>query len=56
MRLAVERVVGEVVAAGERADLGRTEVVGSTAAVELPVCAEVVVVRRYVSCAAPFCT
>lgn len=56
VRLAVERVVGQVVAAGEGADLGGAQVVGSAAAVEASVRAQVVVVRCYVACAAPLCT
>lgn len=55
MGLAVERVVGEVVAAGERPYFGRAEVVRPAAAVQGPVRAQIVVIRRYVTGAAPFC-
>lgn len=56
VRLAVQRVVGEVVAAGEGADLGGAEVVRAAAAVQASVCAQVVVVCSYVTSAAPLCT
>lgn len=52
--LAVDRVVGKVVAAREGAHLRGAEVVGAAAAVEAPVRAEVVVVCCYVACTAPF--
>lgn len=56
VRLAVERVVGEVVAAREGAHLGGAEVMRATTAVQRAVSAQVVVVRRYVARAAPLCT
>lgn len=56
VRLAVDRIVGEVVASGEGAHLGGAEVMCATATVQPPVCAQVVVVGRYVPCATPFCT
>lgn len=55
VRLAVERVVGEVVAAREGAHLGGAEVVGAAAAVQPPVRAQVVVIRGDVASTAPFC-
>lgn len=54
VRLAVEGVVGEVVASGEGADLAGTQVVRAAAAVQGPVGAQVVVVRRDVARPAPF--
>lgn len=54
MRFTVERVVGEVVATRERAHFGRTQVVGSAAAVQPSVSPQVVVVRCYVTRTAPF--
>lgn len=56
VRLAVDRVVGEVVASGESAHFGRAEVMRATATVQPPVCAQVVVVSGYVACTTPFCT
>lgn len=56
VRLAVERVVGEVVPLREGAHLAGAQVVRAAAAVQRPVGAQVVVVGRYVAGAAPFCT
>lgn len=56
VRLAVERVVGEIVAAREGPHFGGAQVVRAAAAVEPPRRAQIVVVRRDVACAAPFCT
>lgn len=56
VRLAVDRVVGEVVASGEGAHFGGAEVMCATATVQPPVSAQVVVVGRYVACTTPFCT
>lgn len=55
MRLAVERIVGEVVPAGEGAHFGGTQVVRTAAAVQATIRAQVVVVRGYVARTAPFC-
>lgn len=56
VRLAVDRVVGEVVASSESAHLSGAEVMRATATVQPPVCAQVVVVSGYVTCTTPFCT
>lgn len=52
----IEGVICEVVSPGEGAHFAGAEVVGSTAAVEGAVGAEVVVVGCYIACAAPFGT
>lgn len=56
VRLAIDRVVGEVVPRGEGAHFRGAEVVRAATPVQPPVSAEVVVVRRYVARAAPFRT
>jgi hypothetical protein len=53
--LAVKRVVGEVVALRESPHFAGTQVVCAATAVQPPVSAQVVVVGRYVTSAAPLC-
>lgn len=56
MRLAIYRVVGEIVSRRERPHFGRTEVVGSATSIESPVGPQLVVVCCYVTSPAPFGT
>lgn len=56
VRFAVDRVVGEIISSGKGAHLGGAEVMCATATVQPPVCTQVVIVGRYVSCTTPFCT